>query len=166
MKVGYEMITGKSDQERKLRFKTRERRRKVQSRSRWLRAQLLVAGVCEGGSHKISRIDGRQKTEVFARAGHCEIHDENRKGEPSRLGAAAGAKGVLSPPADATAAEMAVKQDLARKKKMVEMKLEQSIGQLKQADQVLVFDCMQVVNPLASAELFWLWRQLALLGRY
>ena len=30
---------------------------------------------------------------------------------------------------------------------MVEMKLEQSIGQLKQADQVLVFDCVQVVNP-------------------
>jgi len=103
VKVGYEMITGKSDQERKLRFKTRERRRKGYAKEVLTKYRELMAAKRPKSLPELDTVRSMMKTERENRVGSV-LQREQR--------------------------------DLARKKKMVEMKLEQSIGQLKQADQV------------------------------
>merc|ERR1711865_567032 len=102
VKVGYEMITGGSDQERKLRFRTREKRRKVYVKEVHTKYRELMTQ----RPQSLPQLDSVRS--------QIETNRKNR------------VDSVLQ----------REQRDLARKKKSVEMQLEQSLNQLKQADKL------------------------------
>lgn len=97
------MITGSSDQERKLRFKTREKRRKGYVKEVLTKYRELVAAKRPQSLPVLDTVRSQIQSNRDKRLDSV-VQREQR--------------------------------DLARKKKFVEMQVERSIGQLKQADTV------------------------------